>query len=174
MSRDLGAPEPVLGVTRGQLALDDLATIRRVGVDLLEQARQQVLLLSQDLDPRVYDHPPFLQGLQRLAIMRGSRARIRILILDNHRLIKGSHRLLSLTQHLTTAIELRRPIAEYRERTDEFLLFDQSAYVYREQSETARAVASYHDPLTARRLQGKFLEIWEHSEPDPEIRRLHL
>jgi len=106
--------------------------------------------------------------------MHGPRARIRILLLDNQRLIKGGHRLLDLARRLTTSIELRRPIAEYRERPDEFLLVDHSAYLYREQADIPHAVASYHDPLKARGLQGEFLEIWEHSEPDPEIRRLHL
>jgi len=106
--------------------------------------------------------------------MHSPRARIRILLLDDRRLIKGSHRLLELARRLTTSLELRRPIAEYRERSDEFLLVDQSAYLHREQADIPQAVASYHGPLKARSLQGAFLEIWEHSEPDPEIRRLHL
>lgn len=171
---DIDTAKPILGVTGGQRELGDLESIRQIGVDMLEQARLQVLLFSQDLDPRIYDQPPFLQALQRLAVMHSPRARIRVLVLDNQRLIKEPHRLLELARRLTTSIELRRPIAEYRERTDEFLLIDNSGYLHREQPAVPQAVASYHNPLRARTLQGEFLEIWEHSEPDPEIRRLHL
>jgi hypothetical protein len=168
------AAKNVLDVTEGPLELGDLAGIRRVGSDMVEQARLQVLLFSQELDPLVYDHPPFLQALQRLALQHAPRARIRILLLDNQRMIKHGHRLLELARRLTSTLELRRPIAEYRERQDEFLLVDQSAYLHREQGAAAQAVASYRDPLKARNLQGAFHEIWEHSEPDPEIRRLYL
>ena len=80
------AAKHILDVTEGPLELGDLAGIRRVGSDMVEQARLQVLLFSQELDPLVYDHPPFLQALQRLALQHAPRARIRILLLDNQRM----------------------------------------------------------------------------------------
>jgi hypothetical protein len=166
--------DQILDVSAGLLALRDLDGILQVGTHMLEQARLRVLLFSRELDPRVFDQPPFLQAMQRLAVRPSSGARIRILVLDNQQLIKRGHRLLELARRLTSSIELRRPIAEYRDRWDDFLLVDQSGYIHWEQSGIPEAVASYHGPMEATRLQGEFNEIWEHSEPDPEVRRLHL
>jgi len=163
-----------LDLGEGVLELRDLEQIRQVGVSMLEQARVQVLLFSQDLDPMLFDQLPLLQALQRLAVRQTRRAQVRILLLNHRPLIKRRHRMLELSRRLTSSIELRRPKAEYRERSDEFLVVDQSAYLHREQPGVYQALASYHDPLRARRLQTDFLEIWEHSDPDPEIRRLYL
>ena len=88
--------------------------------------------------------------------------------------MKYNHRLLELARRLTSRIELRRPIAEYSERGDEYLLADGSGYLYRERAGEYEVSADFHAPLETRRLQEQFHEAWEHSQPDPDLRRLYL
>ena len=154
----------------------------RIVVPLLPRGRLLPLPLTKLLYgqqfPLLYPHLPRppegqVEAIQILGMVR-VRCDRKTCAHPTSQPIKGGHRLLEVIRRLTSSIEVRRPIAEYRERTDEFLLVDQSGYVYREQAVIPKAVASYRDPLKACRLQEDFLEMWEHSEPDPEIRRLYL
>lgn len=163
----------ILGLSSGKLELPDLAALRDTSADLAGQAQRSLLLLSAILDPRIYDQQPFLDALHSLGT-ESELSRIRILLLDNQRLVKHHHRLLELARRLTSRVEIRRPIAEYAERSEEYLVVDGRGYIYREHAGEYAGWADYHDPLTARRLTEEFQEAWDHSQPDPELRRLHL
>lgn len=163
----------ILGKSGGKLDLHGLAAVRDASADLTAQAERSLLLFSRTLDPRIYDQQPFLDGIQRLA-MFSEHSRIRILLLDNQRLVKYNHRLLEVARRLTSRIELRRPIAEYAERGDEYLVADLSGYLYREHAGEYDGHADFHDLLQAQQLQDQFDEAWEHAQPDPDLRRLYL
>lgn len=162
-----------LGVNDHELELHDLSGIRDVVLRMTSQARRQLLLFTQDLAPDLYDQQPFLTALQSLAL-KGPSSHIQILVIDSQKAIKNGHRLVEMARHLSSRIELRRPIAEYRERGDEYLLVDDSGFMHRHNGALYEAVANFSAPLPVRHLEASFREAWEHSEPDPELRRLFL
>ena len=54
---------------------------------------------------------------------------------------------------------LRRPIAEYAEHGDEYLLADQRGYLYREHAHEYEGTADFYAPLDARRLAEQFRPV---------------
>jgi hypothetical protein len=170
---ELNLQAPVPGAPPGKLELQGLAAVRDLSAQLAGQAERSLLIFSRTLDQRVYDQQPFLHALHRLAL-HGPRSQVRILLVDNHRLVKYNHRLLELARRLTSRIELRRPIAQYAEHGDEYLLADHRGYLYREHADEYEGSAEFYAPLEARRLEERFQAAWEHSQPDPELRRLYL
>ena len=169
----LNLDDRVIGQTEGIVELPNLAAIREATLHMLLQARQRVLILTRDLDAPVYDRKPFVEAVTRLAT-QASRARIHIILQENQRVVHQGHRLIESSRRLTSNIEIRRPIEEYRDYAENFMVVDHSACLYRERASIYTATADYHAPLRARRLEELFLEIWEHSEPDRELQRLYL
>lgn len=162
-----------LGETAGEILLTDSDGCRLVSAHMLAQARRDCCLLTRDLDRTLYDQSPFLDALKELAL-RGRTSQIRILLQDHEPAVQRGHRLLELARRLTSKIEIRRPGVDWLHFPESFLLIDDSGYVHRELSTRYEASADYHAPLTVRHLRKQFDAIWETSEENPEMRRLHV
>jgi len=167
------SPDRLLGSTHELIELVGMEPIREVSAHLVQQSRRELRLFTRDLDAMIYDQRSFLDALKRLALS-SSQARIRVLLQDDQPALKYGHRLIELARRLTSSIEIRIPSAEYRDHAANFLVADSSGYIYREIATVYEARADYHDPLEAEHLSAFFDEVWEHSLPDPELRRLYL
>ncbi len=170
---DIFSAERILASTAGVLELAGTQPIRDVSVHLAQQARRELRILTRDLESRIYDQPAFLDALKQL-VLSSSQSRIRILLQDDQPAVKYGHRLIELARRLTSNIAIRVPTAEYRDYAANFLVADDSGYILREIATIYEATADYHAPLKAERLIAFFDSVWEHSLPDPELRRLHL
>lgn len=153
--------------------LASLEETREVAVAFVCAARREVHLYSPDLEPRLYDHQPFLDALRALAIS-GRRAGIYILTRDAGPAITRGHRLIELARQLSTFIEIRRIAETARERSDAFLVVDRRAVVHRPNWNRYEGTAEPDDPLQARLLIQEFDPLWEAATADPALRRLHL
>lgn len=153
--------------------LDSLEGTRAVTVVFVTAARREVHLYSPDLEPRLYDHPPFLDALKELALS-GRRARVHILTRDTGPAVTRGHRLIELSRQLSTFIEIRRVDDTVRERSDAFLVVDRRAVIHRPNWTRHEGTAEADNPLQARLLIQEFDTLWETATPDPELRRLHL
>ena len=163
----------VLAETVGNLEFSDLQALRDISAHMLSQARRQLIIFSHDLDARVFDQPLFLEGARHLAL-RSRHARIEVLLQNNARIVKEGHRLVELARRLSSTIEVRKPHPDHLQLPENFMLVDNSGFVYRKLASRYQGVASFHDPLENRRLRECFREMWESSEPDPEMRRLYI
>ena len=162
-----------LGSSNREFALERKSELCAVTRALASQARHTLLLHIEDLDPAIYEQGPFVDALSRLARSH-SKARIRILIQDARRAVQQGSRLIELSRRLSTYIQFRRPPPEYRDYHESFLLADKSGYLYRPNPGRFEASANFHDPGKVNDWEKYFMEVWTRSEPDPEIRRLHL
>jgi hypothetical protein len=88
--------------------------------------------------------------------------------------VRRGHRLIDLAQRLSSKIEIRKPIAEYADINRTFFVADEAGYVSRPLAERYEGVANFSDRLSARNLVNTFNEVWERSQQDPQLRRLHL
>lgn len=162
---------PILDTTTGSLKLDSRTLIRDTSAELASRARRELLLLSRRLDPELYDHRPFLDAVERLALARPNLA-VRILVFDPRGASQSGHRLVELTRRLTSRIAIRRVGEDDQDRLDAFLIGDERDSLRRQAADAWEAVADFDNPLAARRLRTDFESLWERSDADPEFRRL--
>lgn len=163
----------VLGESAGRLELDRRRDFRAVAARLAAQAGREIAIFSHELDAPVYDQPEFIQAVKGLAL--GSRAaRVRILIRTNERVQREGHRLIELARRLPSSIEIRRVNRDYADRIDEFLVVDETGYLHRPRYTRHEGEADFHAPLQARQYRELFNTVWEVSEQDSELRRLHI
>ena len=107
--------EIVLGQFHEPIELSGSEAQRRASVALTIQARRSVDIFTRDLDKKIYDRKDFLDGLQNLAV--NSRGVIRILVKDSSKAVKYGHRIISLSQRLTSFIEIRKVAEDYKWQT---------------------------------------------------------
>lgn len=163
----------LLGETAGDYALASRDDSRRAAVLLVSQARRMIDLFTPDLEPALYDQAPFIDALSQLAV-GNPRARVRILAKDFERTVKEGHRLVELARRLSSYVELRKVHSDYQENNETFLLVDDYGLLHRRHAARFEGTFSCKAPLEVRRLRAFFNEVWDRSEPDADLRRLHL
>lgn len=162
-----------LAESSGEFAVVTREDNRRAAALLASQAHRQIELFSPDLEPVLYDQTAFIEALTQLTV--GSpRARIRVLAKDFDRTIKQGHRLVELGRRLGSYVGLRKVHSDYQACNETFLLVDDYGLLHRRHSPRYEGVFSCKAPLEVRRLRAYFDEIWDRSEPDADLRRLHL
>lgn len=170
---DVELPSLALGEDETLLAPATAAENREVALALARQARRNLYLFTRDLDPAVYDSAEFAEAVS--ALVRGSeRAHVHILVQDSARAAKDGHRVVELAQRLSSKVRIHRPSREYADLRETFLVADELGYLYRTVADRYEAQASFRDRKRARELTRQFEEVWQRSEPDPQLRRLSL
>lgn len=162
-----------LGETNELLSLETAGDHRAVALALTQQAVRTLHIFSRDLDHALFDTPEFEEAASQLA--RGSQyARIQILVQDSSGAVRRGHRLITLAQRLSSRIEIRKPVTEYADINRAFFIADETGYISRQLADRYDGVGNFNDRLTARDLAGFFNEVWERSQQDSQLRRLHL
>ncbi|MEJ2566574.1 MAG: hypothetical protein P8164_01415 [Gammaproteobacteria bacterium] len=164
--------EIILGQHQEPIDLADSEAQRSAAVALALQARRSVDIFTRDLDRKIYDYRKFLDGLQNLAV--NHRGLIRILVKDSGNAVKYGHRLIALSQRLTSFIEIRKVAEDYKEFNEAFLIADETGYVHRKHADRFEGVARFNAAKEAANLLIFFNEVWRNSEPDADLRRIYL
>ena len=162
----------ILGESYEPISLGDSDAQRHAAVALARQARRSMDIFTRDLDKRIYDNRDFLDGLQSLAV--DNRGLIRILVKDSGNAVKYGHRLIPLSQRLTSFIEIRKVSEDFKEYNGAFLVADDIGYVERKHADRFEGVARFNAPKEAADLLAFFNEVWRISAPDPDLRRIYL
>lgn len=178
--RPLKHPDPQSSATArpwppcpGQItALERRDDTRRAALDIVRTGRRTLALHSATLDPAVYDQPAMLEALALLARRHG--AQVRIVVREPRVVTARGHRLLDLARRLSSTMELRRPHPQHLEDTEQLLIVDERAVLYRPFEVRPEGWASLDAPAEARRRLKAFEERWGLAEPDPELQRLYL
>lgn len=159
-----------LGQHSGRFAVADRAA---VALELAQQATRQLRLLSNELEPALYDSDAFATALSALA--RGHRnSEIRLLVLDGRTIAQRGHRLLTLQRRLPSAIRIRRLTLGETEVPENFLIADSSGLLCFDVREPQRAWADFHNVPVAENYRSRFDDWWYRAEEDPELRQLSL
>jgi hypothetical protein len=162
-----------LGASSEEFETDSRSEVAEVTQRLAAQAQRLLLLHSENLSPEIYDRPAFLDAVRAFA-RRHSQARFLILIQDARQAVQRGHRLIELSRQLSSTIEFRRPAAEYRHFHETFLLADTTGYLHRRIPARYEGSACFNAPGKAADWEKYFMEVWERSEPDLEMKRLYL
>ncbi|WP_303908697.1 DUF7931 domain-containing protein [Thiohalomonas denitrificans] len=146
---------------------------RQIARSMAEQAGRTIHIFTTDLDPAVFNQVDFIEAIARMARSH-SRARVSVLVQDSAKAVNRGHRLVELARRLSSRVEIRKPVAEYSDLKETFMVADGRGYFHRIQPDRYEGQARFHDPLQCREYVQRFDEIWQRSHGDRELRRVHL
>jgi hypothetical protein len=141
--------------------------------ELIEAARQEICFFGPNIDPVLLDNDAVISKLSEFA-RRSQRTRCRLLVHDTQRNVIDSHRLLPLAQRLTSHIQIHTTHPKHQDQRTLFLVIDRQTYLYCPHAERYQGRVSLQPNAFARELQQQFDELWSHSRPDINTRRLHI
>lgn len=150
------APEPLEVLT----TLEDVRSANRRA---LSTAQRLVSIYTSDLEPKLYEHQPFLDLVQRF-LLAHSFAKIRIL---TQRSVPYTtpHKLAAMRRRLSGHIEVRCVAQQFAGRVHSMMIADSRAIVYRAQATSYEGVAGYEQPPIAKLYLTEFDEMWLASAP---------
>lgn len=162
-----------LGESDTVLRLDGPDQFAQATLALVAQARRELCIVSPDLEPERFNNADFASALTRLA-RRSRWSDIRILIADPTVAVRWGHKVVTLSQRLTSTIRIRQLDDEDIDARETWMLADDICLLRRDDpgvlkgSLVARAIP--HGPRAAE----KFAEWWERSREIADFRQLHL
>lgn len=162
-----------LGETALEFEVDGAGELAGIVRDMAEQGRRCVRILSRHLDAPLYDSDAFVKTLSAL-VRRSRYAEVQILVHDSTPAVRDGHRLIGLHQHLSSYVRIRQIHSDYKDYNHAFMIVDDTGLVFRKYADRHEASVCYHAPLQARELAGVFDDIWQISQPDPQVRRLYI
>lgn len=162
-------PGPASALQRCQGEHDCVQAVLRC----LEQPRRRLFLLSQQLDPALFDSDAVQDRVSAFA-RSSSSVQVRILITDSSRIVSGGHRLVELARRLDSRIEIRRVPDELAPTEPSFLTWDETGYLLMPDFRDYSLVLNLNNPVQGQRLTDQFTYLWERSAADPELRTLNL
>ncbi len=141
---------------------------------VLESARREVAILTRDLDPDLFEHADVLEALKQVALERQN-ARIRVLVYDPARASMLAHRVITLTQRLSSVFAVRTPVEEVdRQYAGAFIVNDRDGCFERPLASRFEGEGNRHAPARTAQLLSQFNQVWERSIPAEELRRLEI
>lgn len=167
------SPPDISAELRQRVELNSAPEFADSARQLAGYAQREIRILSAHLDPAIYDDAGFCKAVQDLAVAHPT-SRIYILVRDTLWLGKNHHRLVALWRKLQSHIELRRLTEEVDTPHTEFMTGDEAAVLYIVNPAHYKGHLCLHSPVEARRLNADFDLLWGFSEPDPQIRQLHI
>ena len=162
-----------LGESNEILDITSKETLKDIALDLAQQSRRLVQILSRELDQVLYDDDDFIQALATTA-RRSRYSQIQILAHDSTTAVKNGHKLIQLHQRLSSYVHIRKIHYDHRDFNQALLIVDETAFIHRLFADRFEATVNYNDPLAAKQHSITFNEIWQISEPDPQVRRLNI
>ena len=159
-----------LGTDSGRFAAHDRGA---VALELAQQSRRQLRVLSHTLDHALYDNEAFVSALSELA-RRGRNSEIRLLVIDIKPLVQRGHRLIELCRRLSTTLRIRRANCEPEDIKENFLVADDRGVLCYSLREPEKAWADFNNRPLAEDYAAQFDELWHRAIDDPELRLLHV
>ena len=93
-----------------------------------------------------------------------------MLISNPSRVSREGNRFMMMARRLTSYIDLRNVAPEYRNNPCSFIVADDKAIAYRQQSSSWEGVVEFNDAAVVKRHLAFFDEVWAGSLIQPEMR----
>lgn len=161
----------ILGVTNECIQIDTRQLNYEAIVKLVSSAQHQIAVISRHLDSRIFNNEEFMQTMLMLA-HRARNSNIRILVHDTDPIVKHGHRILDLSQRISSKVEIRTIGDDYSQFNESFVVADSIGYIHNLKSDLYDAEVNFCDKDKSKELMDVFTKIWEYSQQDAVIRRL--
>ena len=162
--------------------MDDNSSILLNGrLDCKEAAKTLILgsvgrvyIVTQHLEPELYNDPEIHQHLSQLAATNRN-TDIRIITHDTRVSANQGHYLIHLAQKLPSFAQIRTTVTPaHRNFRESWLIADDGAYMRIRNPERYEGYYEIDNKLECRGYYDEFIEMWEACEPDQNTRRLSL
>ena len=164
--------EQVLGKsTTGQVIITTREENTAATLEMIRQAKQKIAIISQELDPYVYDQLDFREALKQL-VLNNRFSEVRIIVFKPEIIVRRGHMLLDLGNRLSSFIRFKKVAKEYRSFNEAVLIADDVGFVFRENIERYRGKVNFNSRSESKSLLDVFDNMWEASKPDPNLRRV--
>jgi len=147
--------------------------VKIINIALTQQTSRNIDIISKNLDAGVFDTAEYIEAIKNLSIS-SKFTRIRILIKDSEQMTQYGHRIIDLIQQLTSSIEVRKISEEYQSYNEAFSVFDTKGVIYLRYADRYEGFANFNRPRLVSELSNFFNEVWEHSTPETNLRRLYI
>ena len=165
--------EYTLGESKQNIQVETIEENRHAVIALAKQASRSLHIFSHNLDPMIYDNSEFTDAIKALAIGH-SQAQVQIIIQDSRKIVEQGHRIVELSRRISSSIHIRKTPPEMRSYSQAFLVADKTGLLYRTIGDRYEGHVNFNDRFESQNLLDFFATTWEHSAPDPELRRLHI
>ena len=157
------------------IAIETAEEYKMAVIRLLLTAHHNIDIFTRDLEAQIYNHIEIEQAVFKLA-KRHPNTRIRILLQDFASAAQNGHCLIRLAQQLTSSVFIHSPAGKYKDEPSAFVIVDETAFIHRVSAHgrNYHATVNYSSPHDAAKLTDFFNEVWEHSSPDSQTRRLSI
>jgi phosphatidylserine/phosphatidylglycerophosphate/cardiolipin synthase-like enzyme len=162
-----------LGTAHEPLEVDTSGEVRDACLTLIRQARREVIIMSRNLDATLFDNVETSTALREF-ILQSRRSSLRILVKDPEPAVRAGHRLIELTQRLSSFAEIRVPTPEHGNYNAAFLVADGRGVVHRGFADRYEATVCFSHPGLAGECVRHFDEMWDTARNDPALRRTYL
>ncbi len=177
MSESLFSEEALLnaelGITEENFAVSRASELKLASYRMFAQAKHRIDILSYDLEPRVLSERNIEQAISQLA-RRSRYSEIRLLVFDTRQLQSSDHRLVSLSQQLSSFISIRVLAKDFQQIPYGFYLVDDAGVIYRSSHSDYDAKIFFNDKNKVREYRKQFDEMWQQSRVASELRALSL
>ena len=153
--------------------LDCNKDFHHFALKLLAQTHRNVAILSRELDLPIFNSDEFVEALSQIA--RNNRhAHIQILVKDTQPLIAHGHKLIRLTQRLSSKISLRKLTVEPSDKNMGFMLCDSQSLLYKNDDANYQGFANFNAAAEVKHFREIFDYIWQYGEASQEFQELHI
>ncbi len=163
----------VLGETRGHIDLKGREDNKQAAIHMVAQGQRSLNLFTPNLDPRIFNNTDFIEAVKKLAI-NNPQSKVNILILDSSEIVAHGHRIVELARRVSSHIFIHRADEDDTKPCDTFMVVDGVGIIRRAHNDRFEGLAEFNNPAEARLLLKIFNDAWERSQPEPELRCLHL
>ena len=147
---------------------------KQAAIDLILMANESVYLITQKLEPELYNDKAVHQHLVSLST-QNRKTDIRIIAHDTRSAASNGHYLINLAQRLPTFAQIRCTVTPVHKMFSEsWLIVDNQHFLRIRNLAHYEANFEIDNRLGCKPLIETFVDIWEASEPDQNTRRLSL
>jgi hypothetical protein len=148
-------------------------SLRRGVLDLILQARHELLICSPALDTGLFNSAGLSDALTRF-VAGHAQNRARIVVEDTEHMLVTCTRLVELARRLSDLLQIRRLGEAHHGMKELFLVADRESCLRQQDIRQVDATLDIGAPRLAAPLARRFDEIWEASEPVPGLHGFRL
>lgn len=163
----------VLPKAEGRVELDASSDQVDALLGVLQQAQRIVRILSDALDPALFDHAGIAAELSRVA-RQGRQCEVRILLKDSHNLSKRNHCIGSLHRRLVSSVRILKPTSVPEDSAANYVLADDCAVFFLPMEDDKSGFMNHDDRPLVKHLALQFDDMWARAIQDPELRLMPL
>lgn len=162
---EFGSPHEVI-------LLDSESELREAAIHLSRMSHHEILIMSRELDPRVFGHHEFTDRLRTFISQRSSK--MRVLVNMDRKIIQTSHRLTRLAREHSSTISIHRLDQRKRSFHETAMICDSVAMLLRPSYEDPKGILDCDAAGKIHTIREDFERLWKNSEPIPELRTLGM